>query len=74
MFTPQYFGILGGLIFGLVWVWQGAGAAFVVFAFVLLGWLIALGIKLVNRIASGEVERDAIRQLISIIFNGVRRG
>ena len=73
MSSTKYFGILGGLIFGLVWIWQGAGAAFIVLAFVLLGWLIGLAFRMGNRVASGEVDLDAVRQLIAMVFTSSRR-
>ena len=38
------FSITAGLIFGLVWVWQGIGAAFIVVGFAVLGWLIGFAV------------------------------
>lgn len=69
----KYFGILAGLVFGLVWVWQGVGAAFIVLAFALLGWLVEIAISIGRRITSGELNMGAVRQLIAMIFSGARR-
>ena len=73
MTNLKYFGILAGLVFGLVWVWQGVGAAFIVLSFALLGWLVEIAISIGRRIASGELNTGAVRQLIAMIFSGARR-
>lgn len=62
------FGIAGGLIFGLVWVWQGIGAAFIVMAFAVLGWFIGFAALVGKRAASGEIDMDAVRELVSTVF------
>ena len=67
-------GVAGGLIFGLVWVWQGIGAAFIVLAFALLGWLIGFAVWMGGRAASGEIDMNAVKQLISTVFTETRRG
>ena len=74
MINPGYFGILAGLVFGLVLVWQGAGAAFAVMGFALLGWLVGLAVLVGRRAAAGEIDIDALKQLIAMLFSGARRG
>ena len=73
MTNLKYLGILAGLIFGVVWVWQGVGAAFIVLAFALLGWLVECSVSIVRRIMSGELNMGAVRQLIAMIFSSARR-
>ena len=73
MTNLKYFGILAGLAFGLVWVWQGVGAAFIVLSFALLGWLVEVAISIGRRAASGEINMEAVKQLISAVFSGARR-
>jgi len=65
---PRVAGLLAGLIFGLVFVWQGAGAAFLVLLFALVGWLLGLAVWIGSRIATGDLELDDLRNLIGIIF------
>jgi hypothetical protein len=69
MTNIRYFGVLTGLVFGLVWVWLGVGAAFVVMSFALMGWLIAVAIWVAGRIGSGELDLDALRKLVSTVFS-----
>ena len=63
------FGVAGGLLFGLVWVWQGVGAAFTVLAFTVLGWFIAYAVLIGKRAAAGEIDMGAVRELISTVFS-----
>jgi hypothetical protein len=67
------FSITAGLIFGLVWVWQGIAAAFIVVAFAVLGWLIGLAVWVGGRAASGDIDMSTVRQLISTLFSDTRR-
>ena len=67
-------GVGGGLIFGLVWVWLGIGAAFTVLAFAVLGWFIGFAVLMGKRAATGEIDMDAVRELISAVFSETRRG
>ena len=73
MINAGYLAILAGLVFGLVFIWQGVGAAFIVLAFSLLGWLIWGAITLVRRAVTGEIDMEAVKQLLSMIFSGTRR-
>ena len=68
------FSITAGLIFGLVWVWQGVAAAFIVVAFAGLGWLIGVAVWLGSRAASGDIDMNTARQLISTLFSDTKRG
>ena len=67
------FSITAGLIFGLVWVWQGIGAAFIVVGFAVLGWLIGFAVWMVGRAASGDIDMSTVRQLISTLFSDTKR-
>ncbi len=67
------YSVAAGLVFGLVWVWQGVAAAFVVLAFALLGLLIGLALWVAGRVASGEIDMNVIKQLISLVFSENRR-
>ena len=62
-------GLLTGLIFGLVLVWQGAGAAGLVLLFALLGWLVGLVAWLGWRSATGELDSESLKALVGIIFS-----
>ena len=61
-------GLIGGLIFGIVLVWQGAGAAGIVLLFSLLGWLIGTIIWLGWRLYTGQIDSQTVRALFEIIF------
>ena len=62
-------GVIGGLIFGVVLVWQGIGAAGLVLLFTLLGALIGVGAWLWWGMINGEVDTEAIRKLVGTIFS-----
>ena len=62
-------GVIGGLIFGVVLIWQGIGAAGLVLLFTLLGALIGLGAWLWWGIINGDVDTEAIRKLVGTIFS-----
>lgn len=72
MINAKTVGVLVGLLFGVVWVWQGAGDAALVLLFAALGWLVGFVVWLMSRIMSGEVDFAAIRELGSVIFSGRR--
>ena len=67
--SKAVFGVAGGLIFGLVWVWQGVGAAFTVLAFAGIGWFIGFAVLTGKRVAAGEIDLAAVRELISTVFS-----
>lgn len=63
-------GLLVGLLFGFVLIWQGAGDAALVLLFGFVGWLIfAIG-SFVTRVINGEIDVAAVRQLIAAITSG----
>ncbi len=66
-------GLLAGLIFGLVLVWQGAGAAGLVLLFTMLGSLVGLALWLGWRSATGELDSESIKALVGIIFSNRTR-
>lgn len=61
-------GLIGGLIFGVILVWQGAGAAGLVILFTLIGLLVGFVMWLAWRVATGQVDVQALRALIDVIF------
>lgn len=73
MVNARAIGLLLGFLFGVVWVWQGAGDALLVLLFAAIGWLLSFVIGVIGRIASGEVDMEALRELASMILGG-RRG
>lgn len=70
---PILAGLIAGLIFGVVLVWHGAGAAGLVLLFTVVGLLIGAVGWLVWRIMNGEVDAEDLRHLASTIFIGRRR-
>ncbi len=70
---PILAGLIAGLIFGVVLVWHGAGAAGLVLLFTVVGLLIGAIGWLVWRIINGEVDAEDLRNLASTIFIGRRR-
>ena len=60
-------GALGGLLFGIIVIWQGAGAAGVVLLFTILGLLLAAAVQFGQRILSGEVDIESLREMMSTI-------
>lgn len=67
---PMVAGLLAGLIFGIVLIWQGAGAAGLVILFTLLGLLAGIFLWLGWRLYTGELDGQALRDLLRIIFAG----
>jgi hypothetical protein len=61
-------GLIGGLIFGVILVWQGAAAAGLVILFTLIGLLVGFVMWLAWRVATGQVDVQAVRALIDVIF------
>ena len=70
MLNAKTIGVLLGILFGVVWVWQGVGAAVLVLLFAALGWLVGFVIWWIGRMVAGEVDVAAIRDLVSVIFSG----
>ena len=70
---PILAGLIAGLIFGVILVWHGAGAAGLVLLFTVVGLLIGAIGWLVWRIINGEVDAEDLRNLASTIFIGRRR-
>ena len=66
-------GLVAGLIFGLVVVWQGAGAAGVVLLFTLLGLLVGLAVWLGWRAYTGQIDAESVKSLIVTIFSNRTR-
>lgn len=62
------YGLMGGLIFGVILVWQGAGAAALVLLFALIGWLIGVAVWMIRRITTGQLDLQTLRALIDVIF------
>lgn len=61
-------GLIGGLIFGVILVWQGAAAAGLVVLFALIGLMVGFVMWLVWRVATGQVDIQALRALIDVLF------
>ena len=61
-------GLIGGLIFGVILVWQGAGAAGLVLLFTFIGLLIGLVMWLGWRLSTGQLDAHTVRSLIEVIF------
>jgi hypothetical protein len=70
---PITAGVIAGLIFGLVLVWQGAGAAGLVLLFAIVGLLVGVVLWLGWRSATGQLDTDAIRSLFGVIFSNRTR-
>ena len=63
-------GLLLGLLFGFVLIWQGAGDAALVLLFGLVGWLVCGAAWFVSRVIRGDVDLAALRELIAVITSG----
>ena len=70
---PILAGVIAGLVFGVILVWHGAGAAGLVLLFTLVGLLIGVAGWVVWRVINGEVDAETVRNLASTIFIGRRR-
>ncbi len=60
-------GALGGLLFGIIVIWQGAGAAGLVLLFTILGLLLGAAVQFGQRILSGEVDLESLREMMATI-------
>lgn len=63
-------GLLLGILFGVVFIWQGAGDAGLVLLFGVVGWLVFAIAWFVARVIRGDVDLAAIRELIAAITSG----
>ena len=66
-------GMLIGFVFGLVLVFEGAGAAGLVLLFAAVGLVVGLVVWLWYRVMTGQVEGSRLRELISTIMSGRAR-
>ena len=66
--TSARLGVIGGLIFGILVIWQGLGAAALVLLFVLVGAILAVSIRLWWGIQNGDVDTEDIKKLVGAIF------
>ena len=63
-------GTVAGLIFGVVMVWEGAGAAGLVLLFSLIGLLSGALAMVLVRVVTGDVDTAEVRSLFSSVVNG----
>ena len=66
-------GLVGGLIFGVVLVWQGAAAAGLVLLFTLVGSLVGVVLWVGWRAYTGQLDVQTVRTLIEILFSNRTR-
>ena len=66
-------GLIGGLIFGVILVWQGAAAAGLVLLFALVGWIIGVVLWVAWRAYTGQLDVQTVRTLIEILFSNRNR-
>lgn len=67
------YSLIAGLIFGVLLVWQGAGAAGLVLLFAIIGLLVGLALWLGWRIATGDLDADSLREIFIVIFSNRTR-
>jgi hypothetical protein len=70
--APILAGLMAGLVFGVILVWHGAGAAGLVLLFTVVGWLIGVIGWLVWRIINGKLDTETLHNLASTILMGRR--
>ena len=73
MGNARTIGLIVGFLFGVVWVWQGAGDALLVLLSAAIGGLVGFVIWVIGRIATGELDMEALRELASMLLSG-RKG
>ena len=61
MLTGRLIGLMAGIVFGIVWMWLGFGAAVLTAFLGLVGWF-AGGI--VSGLMTGDVNSDTLRELL----------
>ena len=66
-------GAIAGVLFGVVFIWQGASDAFLVLLFALLGLMIGFSVLLVRRLIAGDVDPADIRSLFGDVVRGPGR-
>ena len=62
--------MLAGLLFGVIFVWQGAADAFIVLTFTAVGWLLGFAVLAIRRLVEGQVDPNDIRSLFGNVVNG----
>jgi hypothetical protein len=67
-------GTFGGLIFGVIVIWEGAGAAGITLGFTALGFLIGIAVQTVQRLITGDIDATSLREVVSAIISGRRSG
>lgn len=65
---------LGGLIFGIIVIWKDAGAAGITLGFTALGFVIGVAVQTVQRLITGDIDAASLREVVSAIISGRRRG
>jgi len=60
MLTGRFIGLLVGMLFGIVWMWLGFGAAVLTAFLGLIGWF-AGGI--ISGLMTGDVNSETLREL-----------
>ena len=65
MRNAVFIGILAGLLFGVVLVWEGAGAAGLVLLFTLVGLVVAVVGLVIYRIITGDLDTTDLRSFLS---------
>ncbi len=73
MLRPPLVGLAVGFVFGVILVWEGAGAAGLVLLFTLVGWLIGAAVWLGLRLIKGELDTETIRILAEAVFRSSPR-
>ena len=68
MLRPTLSGLTAGFVFGIIVVWEGAGAAGLVLLFSIVGWLIGVVVWLGWRAVKGELDTEAVRRLTEAVF------
>lgn len=67
-------GLVGGLIFGFITVWQGPGAAMLVLLLTLVGLLVGAAMWIGWRIFRGELDPQSLRTLAEELFHERPKG
>lgn len=70
MWSTMTLGTLAGLLFGVIFIWQGVEDAFLVLLFAAVGWLIGFAALLTRRVVDGQVDPNDIRSLFGNVVNG----
>ncbi len=60
MLTGRFIGLLVGMLFGIVWMWLGFGAAVLTAFLGLIGWF---GGGIISGLMTGDVNGETLREL-----------